>query len=732
MTTSRMTLCLCGVLVLAGGLAPAATAATSPVEELTKLLPDNVVMFIATSGGDALKGDFQKSIMGRIWNDPSTQTFVNSLKTELMAKIQQEAAGGAGVPQSIGMALEYARLACTRPIVVGVAQAQVQQGPPACLFAVVDAGDRKPALVAALSKLEAVLGAEKVADVEIGSLKMRGPKGVPAYWGWVGNYLVVAGNDAQGEVVKYVSQPRATATGYLSKVPGHGDALAVYYDYGRLFGLMNTFAAAQGGEKEIGHVKALLAQLGLNNLGIMAARVGFAGPDLVSDGFVQMPEPRTGIYAAFKPVDPSAFRLVDAQAVAACTFNCDLGGMYDTVMNAIQTVSPEEAYPEIQKGLTHLESEIQIKLRDGLLKSLAGPMVGYTLPAGKMVEAPMGGFVVIAKLADPALFEKTMTTLGGYIASKAQGMLQVGTQAGEGGRTIHIWTSPMLVMAQVMPTWSVAGDQVIIGSNTALCQMGTRQALSRGEGTKSLLDTAGFKKVAAGLPKNLLSLSYVDSPVQFSQMLMQVQQLWPVAVMAATQQGIKLPVVLPSLSQIAQDMQPACEYSYATSDGIYSHYQGSGLEVSLRGVAGAAVGAGIAMPAMGRAREQAKRVASMAHLRQLAVALHMYANDHDNKFPERLEQMQSYYRDAKVTESPRKPKGFTGPSYIYVPGLSANAPSTQDTVVIYENPEFGLDTILVAFLDGHVEAMKPDAFRKALEATYKRLGREMPEIKFKD
>ena len=35
------------------------------------------------------------------------------------------------------------------------------------------------------------------------------------------------------------------------------------------------------------------------------------------------------------------------------------------------------------------------------------------------------------------------------------------------------------------------------------------------------------------------------------------------------------------------------------------------------------------------------------------------------------------------------------------------------------------------FLDGHVEKMQKDRFLKALEATYKRLGREMPEIKFK-
>ncbi len=733
MTTTRWTLCICAALLLVGGLAPVATAANSPVEELTKLLPDDLLFFMGTSGGEALKGDFDKSIMGRIWNDPSTQTFCQSIKTELMNKVQQE--NGEDVPKVIALALEYANLVLDRPVAFGIAQVPAEKGPPGCLFLIVNAGDRKSDLAAAVTKLEAMMGMDKVGDVEVGSLKMRGPKDnkdVPLYWGWVGNYLVVAGNDAQGVVLKYVSKPRAAVAEYLKKVPSNGDAMTLYYDYARLFGMIDAIAAKEAGEKEAGLVKAIVSELGFANVGALTLRVGFSGPDLVSDTFFQVPEPRTGILAAFKPIDTSVFRMVDAQAVGASASNCDLAGIYDTAMKAIRTVSPDDAYPEIQKGLAQLESEVQISLRDGLLKSLAGPVIFYELPAGKMTEAPMGGIVMVLKLTDGQLFEKNMTALGAFASAKAKGMLQVGSETDEAGRTIHIWSSPMLAIAQVMPAWSVADGHAVIGSNTALCKMGIKQIVSKGEGTKSLLDTDGYKKVAAKLPKNLTGVAYVDSQVQFNQMMMQLQQLWPVAVMAATQAGFKLPVMLPSLGQIAQDMQPACEYSYLGSDGFYSHYRGSGVEVSLRGAAGAAVGAGIAMPALARTRKQARRVASMANLKQVALALHMYADDHDGKFPDELEQAKAYYGSPSILESPRKPKGFGGPSYIYVPGHTANATAPGDSVVVYENPAFCDDTITVAFRDGHVEAMKPGAFRQKLEATYQRLGREMPEIKFKD
>lgn len=735
MTRLHRVLVACVVSSLAVGVTCSAVAAGSPVEELTKVLPDDVWFFMATSGCDSLKGDFEKSVLGRLWNDPSTQTFCTSVKTELLAKARQEAPADAEVPKKIEMALEYAQLVSSRPLVVGIAPVEVKEGPPGCLFAILDAGDRKADLTAALNELEAMLGEDEIVDVEVGSLKMRGPKDrreAPVYWGWVGNRLVIAGNDAQGAVLKRLVSPRAAAAENLRKVPGHGDAFVVHYDFRKLLGMAGAFAARQGADKEWGIVKVALAELGLANLGTMTARVGFSGPDLVCDAFIEAPEPRKGLFAASRPIEVSLLGLVDSRAVTASALNYDLGGLYDTVMNALQAASGQDVYPVVQQGLAAIQSEITFNIRQDLLGTLAGPVVSYSLPAGKMVEAPMGGFVIVAKLSDPALFEKTMTTLGEYVAGKAKGMLQVGAQTGDDGRTIHIWTSPMLAFAQIMPTWSVVEGQAVIGSNTALCKMATAQTAAQGERAKSLLDTEGFKKVAAELPRNLLSLSYVDSQAQFTQLMTQAQQLWPMAVMGAMQKGVKLPVMLPSLGQIAEDMRPSCEYCYAKPDGLYSHYQGSGVEVTLTGVAGAAVGAAVAMPAFARSREQAQRAASMSNLRQLALSVVMYADDHDGEFPDDLDQAKPYYGGTQVLQSPRKPKSFTGPSYIYVPGHSTSDPSASKSVVLYENPAFCEDTIVVAFLDGHVEAMKPDAFRQALEATYERLGRDMPEITFKD
>ncbi len=436
------------------------------------------------------------------------------------------------------------------------------------------------------------------------------------------------------------------------------------------------------------------------------------------------------MFAAFKSVNPEWFRAVDVRAVTATAINGDITGLYDTVMNALRTTSPDEAYAAAQKAIAAVESEIKVRIRDDLLASLGGPALFYSLPVGTMPEAPRGGFVAVAKLRDVELFEKTVTALGEFASARANGNLQIDSRSREGGRTVHVWAAAPLAMLGVMPSWSVANDHVVIGSNAELCDLGVKQLVSKDAEAKSLLDAPGYQKVAAELPKNLISLSYTDSQVQLNQTVMQLQQVWPMLTMVAMQAGIKLPVMLPSLTEITKDVQPSCCYRYFGPDGIHLYYRGSGIETGPMPVAGVALGAGIMMPALVRAREQARSVVSMSNLKQIGLALIMYADEHQGNLPASLEDAKSYYGNAKILESPHKPKDFAGPSYLYISGQTTAA--DYHNIVVYENPEFSKDKINVLFLDGHVEAMTPEAFQRELQATYERLGRKMPDAESPD
>ena len=112
---------------------------------------------------------------------------------------------------------------------------------------------------------------------------------------------------------------------------------------------------------------------------------------------------------------------------------------------------------------------------------------------------------------------------------------------------------------------------------------------------------------------------------------------------------------------------------------------------------------------------------SGSHLSDIGKTLIIYASDNNDVYPPDLKTLvEKADLSPKCLESSRKPKDFNGPSFIYIPGQNEMMPS--DNILVYENPEFCRDGVNVLFNDAHVEFMKPEEFKKALEETYKRLG----------
>ena len=115
----------------------------------------------------------------------------------------------------------------------------------------------------------------------------------------------------------------------------------------------------------------------------------------------------------------------------------------------------------------------------------------------------------------------------------------------------------------------------------------------------------------------------------------------------------------------------------------------------------------------------------------------MYAEDHNDIFPENAEQLEAFVKMPHIFNSPLKPRDFNGPSYIYVSGHSfEDVKSKQKYIIVYENPEYlsgyEREQINVLYLYGYVERFKKEDFLSKLKATYEHLGKPMPELKFKE
>ena len=139
MSDSKLRLAICVQWLLMSLVCPAKVeSATSAAEQLLTMMPDEVVGFVATSGGDDLKPAFQKTILGRIWNDAGVQTFREAIKKELLAKAGQEMPE-LNEAKVFDLAEGTIRQVTARPFMIGVARKDTAQGPPLYGFAILDA-----------------------------------------------------------------------------------------------------------------------------------------------------------------------------------------------------------------------------------------------------------------------------------------------------------------------------------------------------------------------------------------------------------------------------------------------------------------------------------------------------------------------------------------------------------------------------------------------------------------
>ncbi len=229
-------------------------SATSEAEKLLTVAPDDMLGFLATSGADDLKLSFNKTILGQIWNDPGTQTFYQSIKQELLKKIKQEMTDPNDA-KTLEALINFAKLVLNRPIIIGAVRKDTKVDKcPVYGFAVLDAGPRKVEITSAIAKLEALVGNGEIIEIKVGSYTMHGPKdddGVPGYWGWVGKYFVFAINDGEGLAIKRLkSEVSRLSPNYLSKVPGAGDALAMYVNYAELLDVFHAITSMEGNKDE--------------------------------------------------------------------------------------------------------------------------------------------------------------------------------------------------------------------------------------------------------------------------------------------------------------------------------------------------------------------------------------------------------------------------------------------------------------------------------------------------
>ena len=690
----------------------------SGLEELMGKLPDDTIMFVGTSGTDELEGPFEKTILGQMWKDSSTQSFINQIQSELKGKFLRDVPSG-NASSVIEQVLDTIQSAIKRPMVMGLAANKSNPTEPFYGFVIIETSGGQVEIAKQIFRLESL--SEDIVEVQVSghamhSLRTGGAK--KPYWGWVGSRFVLAVNDKEGLALKNLKgSEKGAVTDYLSKLEGAGDALAVYVDIQKLSDVIKKAAGEKEGSKEFIEVFKMFELIGLSDVKNVKARLGFSGENLVVDELVTVGPYRRGLFNHIRPVEQSLLNKVDSRAINVCSYNFNTAGAYDTILNAIEQTTPDEGYPEIVNAIQQIESQIHFGIRSEFLSSLAGPVLFYTMPTIPEANMP-GGLAGIVKINDANSFEKSVRYLSEFAVAMSRGQAELSSQERD-GRIYRSFLTAQGGVFQVEPTWTFVEDYVVFGMNFPLCRFAVEKMSAAGiKGT--IGTTAGFQEARAAMPGSVVFFKYSDTRRQFERLTQVAGMYWPMANMLAGQAGIKLPASLPSLSGIAEKMGPSYGYGWFDGDGLRVRYKGVGLEQSIGAAAGASFATVGLMPALVKSRIAAQRVVSGNNLKLIGAALVAYNIDHEGGYPADLQALVAQgILPAKALESPRRPRDFEGPSYIYIPGQNQTMP--PNNIIAYENPAFCPDGVNVLFNDAHVEFMKPEKFSEALQQTNERL-----------
>jgi len=412
----------------------------------------------------------------------------------------------------------------------------------------------------------------------------------------------------------------------VSRVTGGSEVLVLHFAYASFIQKFGFFIP-----RDVS--KILLAPaFGLANLRSVSAALAPDGKGFRTSVFVRVQGERKGIMKllAGKPLDPAIVKLApkDAECFFATSF--DPGALWDFVVaNAIKTPADREEFDE---NIADVNEKLGFDLRKDFIDSLGDEYALF---------GP--GFIGVAKLKDPvkfgACFNAMMVKLAEEAARNERDLRGAELRLASmeyGGRKITYVDGrrfPLLIQ----PCYTMAGDYAVF----ALFPASLKSYILKMKGGETFADNDEFKALRTKLGPRLSSIYYADTTGFVRQIYYYLPML--VGLMKAAPEELQAlcpdPAKVPPFETVSKHLFGCVAGRRPVEDGIlWESYSPFGLPTPPTltqggGIATTAIMAGMLMPALGRARGEARKVRNMVNLRQIGVATHLWLNKYgDNKF----------------------------------------------------------------------------------------------------
>ncbi|MFV0444533.1 MAG: DUF1559 domain-containing protein [Planctomycetaceae bacterium] len=608
------------------------------------LLPQHSLIFVATDGHAAHSDAWEQTSAHRAIDDSGLSALVDQTLDSIEHLAEQLGAGPVA-----GMTRQFLSHVRQQGFSFGATVRSPNDGPPSGYAVLVlhQAADFEvpiSQLVQGVAAGELPFQTISQHGREVTFALIPDSPGVEVGW-WQerGHLVIVAGIDAVGSALAVMTgeSPNVTSNPLYAKyIAAEQDFEVVtrgWLDVERIRGLITNIplpvetGADAPGPLTVGTVIELL---GFDNLNAIVSLVGYKGPAMWNESWVDAPGKRKGLLALAEE-EPIRLDELPPMPFAMNSFTAtrvDPGKLYDRVLSAVRKgarYAPDEnAKQQVDDILKQGRDKLGMDVRTDLLEHMGGRVVGYDDSRQGLFNMGAG---FLLELKDPAAFKAGMDQLLTSIEKLSEGTI-VTRRVERQGREV------LLLMFQPSPfgqSFCIDGKWLVIGSPQVIESYLLRVDGKLPRWTPSPEHAEAF----AALPEEFSSIA-VSDPRGFVNLL---AGLAPLAIggaeMMMQQSGdmppdFEFPVHLedfPPAELISQPLFPNATVVEVTPDGLHMRSRtslpaipliGSGDAVTATAVV--AVGVALLLPAVQQARMAARRVQSQNNLKQQALALLNY------------------------------------------------------------------------------------------------------------
>lgn len=415
--------------------------------------------------------------------------------------------------------------------------------------------------------------------------------------------------------------------------------------------------------------------------------------------------------------------LLPAHTAMAAFTDLDLSQLWQTLERELKESNVPKA-AEIARGWPEMfEQKTKMPWAE-LLASLGGEVgILLTLDEANPVEVPIGGRGGRIEMPAPA-FLAAVKVKNDLLFNRISGEWQANpraTMTEEDGLKICAMPLPMHLPVPAKLVVATSGDYFYFATSVELVR--SVQAVRHGK-QPGLKSAPAFKELAQHLPAEGNQFIYVSKLLGETFVGLQRE------IVAESGMEPEQANVLQGLFGAARssDSMAVCANGPTGWQAASVGHQDSAMTMLLAPTVGVtAVGAGLLLPALAKAKAKAQSVSSVNQVKQLCLAAIIYANDHDGKFPRAeawCDDLKANLGNAKVYKASNDPSPGRC-SYAFNAKLGGlNLSKVDPAVVLFfetdggwnqhggrelllPRPRPGTGTYVIGLSDGSVQMVSP-------------------------